>query len=293
MARRDPHDGSGRLAAVLDPWPGGRAGVDRPGDEPPTLPIPTIAVPGSRPGRLARLADRWIPVRWRSARLDPGRPGAVALLLVAAVAAVLAAVGVWWESPRVEPVAAGLPALVDTTAAAAPTGTAPTGTVPTGAAPTAGPPAPLVVAVAGRVVRPGLVQVPAGARVADAIQAAGGPLPGTDLAGVNLARKVSDGEQVAVGVQGATDAAPPTAPGGAAEGATGGAAGPAAAGGPLDLNTASLEQLDGLPGVGPVTAQRIVEWRTRNGRFASVEQLREVEGIGERRFGQLRELVRV
>ena len=292
MARRDPHDGRGRLAAVLDPWPGGRPGV-----ETPTLPIPAVAVPGRRPGRLARLSDRWVPARWRSARVDPGRPGAVALLLVAAVAAVLAAVGVWWESPRVEPVAAGLPALVDTTAAAAPAaapaGISSAGTAPTGAAPTAGPPAPLVVAVAGRVARPGLVQVPAGARVADAIAAAGGPLPGTDLAAVNLARKVSDGEQVAVGVPGAPDAAPPTAPGGAAPGTAGGAAGPAAAGGPLDLNTATLEQLDGLPGVGPVTAQRIVEWRTRNGRFASVDQLREVEGIGERRFGQLRELVRV
>jgi competence protein ComEA len=63
--------------------------------------------------------------------------------------------------------------------------------------------------------------------------------------------------------------------------------------GPLDLNSAGVEQLDGLPGVGPVTAQRIVEWRTRNGRFATVDQLREVEGIGERRFGQLRGLVRV
>ena len=61
---------------------------------------------------------------------------------------------------------------------------------------------------------------------------------------------------------------------------------------PLDLNAATVEQLDGLPGVGPVTAQRIVDWRTRNGRFATVDQLREVEGIGERRLGQLRELVR-
>ena len=66
-----------------------------------------------------------------------------------------------------------------------------------------------------------------------------------------------------------------------------------APGGRVDLNTATLEQLDQLPGVGPVTAQRILEWRTRNGRFATVDQLREVEGIGERRFGQLRALVRV
>lgn len=292
MARRDPHDGRGRLAAVLDPSPGGRTGAEPRDDETPTQPIPPIAGPGRRSGRLTRLADRWIPARWRGARLDPGRPGALALLLVAAVAAILAAVGVWWEAPRAEPVAAGLPALVDTTAAAAPTGTPTVGTVPTGATPTAGPPAPLVVAVAGRVARPGLVRVPAGARVADVLEAAGGPLPGTDLAAVNLARKVSDGEQIAVGVPGATDAAPPTVTGGPAGAPPGGPAGPAAAG-PLDLNAATVEQLDGLPGIGPVTAQRIVEWRTRNGRFASVDQLREVEGIGERRFGQLRELVRV
>jgi competence protein ComEA len=141
--------------------------------------------------------------------------------------------------------------------------------------------------VAGRVARPGLVRVPAGSRVADVLEAAGGPLPGTDLAGVNLARKVSDGEQVALGVPAATDAAPAGAPPG------GGPAGAGAPGGPLDLNSATVEQLDGLPGVGPVTAQHIVDWRTRNGRFASVDQLREVDGIGERRFGQLRDLVRV
>ena len=197
------------------------------------------------------------------------------MVLVGVVAAVVAAVGVWREVPRAEPVA-GLPALVTTTAATATPGTV-------AAAPE------LVVAVAGKVRRPGLVRVPAGSRVADALEAAGGVLPGVDLAGVNLARKVGDGEQVAVGVPPAPDAAgAPAAAGAAAAGA--GAAGAAAA--PLDLNTATVEQLDALPGVGPVTAQRIVDWRARNGRIATVDQLREVEGIGERRLGQLRELVR-
>jgi len=196
------------------------------------------------------------------------------VVLVGVVAAVVAAVGVWREVPRAEPVA-GLPALVTTTAATAAPSTV-------AAAPE------LVVAVAGKVRRPGLVRVPAGSRVADALEAAGGVLPGADLAGVNLARKVGDGEQVAVGVPPAPDAA---AGGAAAAGAAGaGAAGASAA--PLDLNTATVEQLDALPGVGPVTAQRIVDWRARNGRFATVDQLREVEGIGERRLGQLRELVR-
>ena len=272
MARRDLHPGSGRLAAVLEPR-SRRPAVD----DAPTVPIPVVTAPRPSSGRrLAGLADRWLPAAWRGARLDPGRPGAVVLLLVAAVAAVLAAIGVWWEAPRAEPVA-DLPALVSTT-----------GRTPeqTGGPPSTGPPETLVVAVAGKVARPGLVRVPPGARVADALDAAGGALPGTDLVGLNLARKVNDGEQVAVGVPAAPDA-------GGVAGAGGGGAGDTAPSGPLDLNAATVEQLDGLPGVGPVTAQRIVEWRTRNGRFATVDQLREVEGIGERRFGQLRGLVRV
>jgi competence protein ComEA len=216
------------------------------------------------------VADRWLPGSWRTARIDPGRPGALAVVLVGVVAAVVAAVGVWREAPRVEPVPE-LPALVTTTAtAAAPVSTAAVAET-------------LVVAVAGKVRRPGLVRVPPGSRVADVLDAAGGPLPDADLSGVNLARKVGDGEQVAVGVPPAPDAAQAPVPGG--EGGS--------PSGPLDLNSAGVEQLDGLPGVGPVTAQRIVEWRTRNGRFATVDQLREVEGIGERRFGQLRGLVRV
>ncbi len=131
------------------------------------------------------------------------------------------------------------------------------------------------------------MRVAPGSRVADVLEAAGGPLPGADLSGVNLARKVGDGEQVAIGVP--AGAGRRVGTGDRREG--GAAARPAA--GPLDLNAATVEQLDALPGVGPVTAQRIVEWRTRNGRFATVDQLREVEGIGERRLGQLRELVRV
>ena len=264
---------------MLDPQPAD------PGDplrEPPA--VPADAMPprsgAARRGSLAALAGRWLPAAWRGARLDPGWPGAVALLLVAAVAAVLAAVGVWRAAPRPEPVAE-LPPLVSTTERS------PEPASGLGPSVTPGPPEQLVVAVAGRVARPGLVRVAAGARVADVLDAAGGALPGTDLAGLNLARRVSDGEQVAVGVPPAPDAGPQAAPPGPAEGASPGP------GGVLDLNSASVEQLDGLPGVGPVMAQRIVEWRTRNGRFAAVDQLREVEGIGERRFAQLRGLVRI
>jgi competence protein ComEA len=276
MARRNPPSGSGRLAAVLDPRPADPRATGLPGpavDDAPTVPLalPPASLPAQRQGRsgrLARLTGRWLPASWRGVRIDPGQPGALAVVLVGVVAAVLAAVGVWREAPRAEAVPE-LPALVVTTAAAA----SPTTTAAAES---------LVVAVAGKVRQPGLVRVPPGSRVADVLEAAGGPLPGADLSGVNLARKVGDGEQVAVGVPPAPDAG--QAP------ASGGDSGTA---GPLDLNSAGVEQLDALPGVGPVTAQRIVEWRTRNGRFATVDQLREVEGIGERRFGQLRELVRV
>jgi competence protein ComEA len=157
----------------------------------------------------------------------------------------------------------------------------------------------LVVSVSGRVLHPGVVRVPDGARVADVLAAAGGAQSGVDLSGLNLARRVVDGEQIAVGVPPAPDAAG-RPPGGAPDGSVGapGSAGAAGAGaaGPVakvDLNTATVTQLDTLPGVGPVTAQHIVEWRTRNGRFVRVDQLREIDGIGERRFQQLRDLVTV
>jgi competence protein ComEA len=131
--------------------------------------------------------------------------------------------------------------------------------------------------------------VPAGARLADALEAAGGALPGTDVAALNLARRLTDGEQLVVGAPAATADAP--ASGGAAAGSDGGAGGVPGAGARIDLNSATVAQLDELPGVGPVTAQHIVDWRTRNGRFSRVDQLREIDGIGERKFGRLRELV--
>ena len=226
-------------------------------------------------GRAGRLVQRWLPAPAREARWDPGRPGARAVSAVAALAAVLAALGVWWDRPVPEPVPA-LPVLPAVAPAAAESAA--------GAAPP-GPAAELVVSVVGRVVRPGVVRVPDGARVADALDAAGGPLPETDLTALNLARRLGDGEQLLVGI-----AAPPGVP------ADSGAAGaPAAAGGTsaVDLNAATLEQLDTLPGVGPVTAQRILDWRTANGRFTAVEQLREVDGIGEARYAKLKDLVRV
>jgi competence protein ComEA len=139
----------------------------------------------------------------------------------------------------------------------------------------------VAVHVAGRVRHPGLVQLPAGSRVQDAIRAAGGATSGADLDAINLARKLTDGEQVLV--PGLGDPVPQPAPG---------AAGPGAPSAPLDLNSATVEQLDTLPGVGEVTAGRIVAYRTAHP-FTAVDELLEVPGIGQRRFDQLKDLVTV
>ena len=260
-------------------------------------------VPASRRGsawdppepgeRARRWASRWLPASWSGARWDPGRTGALALAAVAAVAAVVAAVGVWSDRPVAEPVPA-LPLVAGAAGAPSPVVAPP---------PDAG---PIVVSVSGKVARPGLVRLPPGSRVGEAVDAAGGASPDADLTGLNLAARLSDGEQVVVGVP-----APVTPPSGAAGsagaapagggvggaggggGGAGGGGGGATPGGRLDLNAATLEQLDQLPGVGPVTAQRILEWRTQNGRFGAVEQLQEVSGIGDARFATLRDLVTV
>ncbi|MFC5060975.1 helix-hairpin-helix domain-containing protein [Actinomycetospora atypica] len=216
---------------------------------------------------------RWLPASWVAARWDPGRWGAIGLGAVAALAAVIAAVGVWSGRPVAEPVP-DLPAV----AAPAPAPSA----VPVAAVPAGG---PVIVNVAGKVRRPGLVTMREGARVGEAVEAAGGALPAVDLTPLNLAARVVDGQQIVVGAP----APAPSAP----EAAAAPAGGAPVAGGKLDLNAASLEQLDALPGVGPVTAKKILDWRTQNGRFAAVEQLREIPGIGDARFGTLRDLVRV
>lgn len=167
---------------------------------------------------------------------------------------------------------------------------------PSGAAPGAGKvgAAAIVVDVSGKVREPGIHRLPAGSRVADALHAAGGVKPGTNTDGLNRARFLVDGEQVIVG--GPAPVAGPggpgaggAAPGGPAGAAAGGAAAPAA---PVPLNTATADQLDTLPGVGPVLAQHIIDYRTQHGGFRSVDELREVDGIGDRRFADLRNLVR-
>ncbi|WP_443032356.1 helix-hairpin-helix domain-containing protein [Streptomyces sp. CA-278952] len=150
----------------------------------------------------------------------------------------------------------------------------------------------IVVDVSGKVRRPGVRRLPAGSRVADALDAAGGVRAGTDVTGLNRARVLLDGEQVVVGLPPGPPA-PGTVGGGHAgadrPGGTPGGPGPSA---PLSLNTATAEQLETLPGVGPVLAQHMIDYRTENNGFRSVDELRQVKGIGDRRFAELQPLVR-
>jgi competence protein ComEA len=228
--------------------------------------------------------------RVRALLAGAGRQRVAAALL--ALVALLAAGVVWGRAtPRLAGPAPGQ----DATASAAQTlprvesaNSGAAGSGGSAGAGTAGPGAVgadgrVAVHVAGRVRRPGLVRLPAGSRVEDAIRAAGGSTAGADLDAVNLARRLTDGEQVLV--PGPGDPPPPPPPG----------AGPdsgAAPSAPLDLNTATLEQLDALPGVGEVTAGRIIAYRSAHP-FTAVDELLEVPGIGQRRFEQLKDLVTV
>ncbi|MGH3877059.1 MAG: helix-hairpin-helix domain-containing protein [Actinophytocola sp.] len=214
--------------------------------------------------RLDRLLERWLPAtveerpRWRLAAAAAA--GAVLLGVAVAVGLVMSGSS---KEPEVPP---ALPAAsVRTPGASAP---------PSGGG-------SIVVSVVGRVARPGLITLRDGARVADALEAAGGPARGVNLGGLNLARRLGDGEQIYVGVPTPAGAEPPAGASGAGEPGEGS----------VDLNSATLTSLDTLPGVGPVTAQRILDWRTQHGRFASVDQLREVDGIGPTRFARLKDLV--
>lgn len=173
--------------------------------------------------------------------------------------------------------AAAVPAAPPPVTVTAPRGTSPSAT-----------PERITVHVLGAVVSPGLVRLPSGARVADAIDAAGGFTSQAVPGKLNLATVVGDGAQIIVGtaeqpVSDVQAAAPQGAAGGSASSTSG----------VVDLNTATAEQLDSLPGVGPVTAQRIIAWRQEHGRFTSVAQLQEVEGIGPKSFAQLQGKVRV
>jgi len=239
------------------------------------LPEPAAARPGAW---LARI------------RADPGRAGVLALGVVGLIAVLVTVVSLVRDRPPAV-VSAKLPP-VEMVSSAAP---APPGQQ--------APPGPVVVSVVGLVHRPGLVTLDQGARIADALEAAGGALDGADVVGLNMARRVADGEQIVVGLGAAPGQAPEmgssVVSGGSAVAGTAAADEPSApargspGAGPVDLNGATVEQLDTLPGIGPVTAAAIVAWRDTHGRFDSVEQLGDVDGIGPARLEKLRTLVMV
>jgi competence protein ComEA len=144
----------------------------------------------------------------------------------------------------------------------------------------------VVIDVEGRVHHPGVVRLPLGARVFEALHAAGGARRGTSTRNLDLARLLVDGEQLWVGRH----------PGAAAGGLTPTSGGTSSSGsvtGPVNLNLATLDQLDTLPGIGPVLAQRILDWRTQHGRFTTIDQLKDVSGIGDATFADLAPLVTV
>jgi competence protein ComEA len=222
------------------------------------------ATDGTASARLKQLAaarqnQEWIdetdPEAEPPARPRPfGRRLPAVATAVAAVVAVCAVVGLSVSGPEKE-IPPPLPA------AAVSTTTQKSSTI--------------VVSVVGRVGKPGLVTLPEGARVAEAIQAVGGASE-VDILTVNVARRLTDGEQIYVGIPPPPEAAPA-------------AAKPAKP----NLNTATLAELDNLPGVGAVTAQRILDYRTEHGHFTAVEQLRHIDGIGENRYGKLKDLVTI
>jgi competence protein ComEA len=238
--------------------------------------------------------SRWLPdapatggPTWLAAiRADPGRAGVVALGVVGALAVLVTVFTLVRDDPP-PVVSAKLPPVQMVSS-----------TSPTAGSAAPEPDGPVVVSVVGLVHRPGLVTLDSGARIADALTAAGGTLDGADLIGLNMARRVSDGEQIVVGIT-----SPPGAPSSMGSSITpppGQSAAPAPGGdsdsappGPVNLNTATPEELDALPGIGPVMASAIIAWRDANGPFASIEQLGEVDGIGPARLEKLRDLVHV
>ncbi|MEU6180891.1 ComEA family DNA-binding protein [Streptomyces coeruleorubidus] len=284
---------------------GARRGLDRPvaaarpGADPDA---DSVRVPVGVDGRLgegawrerAGLAVRERMPVWLQARCGLERRSVLALTVVLVVAAAFAVQHFWAgrtqsvRPPEVVRAAAPYEEQVQSGAAEPGRGTG----APAGAAKATGAAgaAEIVVDVGGKVREPGIHRLPAGSRVADALRAAGGVKPGTKTDGLNRARFLVDGEQVIVG--GPAPAAGTGTGGTTAAGTAGGAAGGVLPGAPVSLNTATADQLDTLPGVGPVLAQHIIDYRTQHGGFRSVDELREVNGIGDRRFADLRNLVR-
>ena len=241
------------------------------------MPGRTGWLPGALFGDGSAVADEAHGGRPRP-RWQPERRSVLAL---AAVAAVVGAATLWWVL-SFRPSQVSVQAVADSAGAGAPTAVlgSPLGGPTRATQPSATPSSrDLVVDVAGKVRNPGVYRLPAGSRVVDAVRAAGGALPGVSTVELNLAAPLQDGQQVVVGV--------PAVPALGTAGASGSAAGL------VNLNTAGIDRLESLPGVGPVLAQNILDWRNQHGRFTSVSQLNEVTGIGAVKFATLRSHVTV
>lgn len=274
----EPHTHVAGARAALAPPP--------PDGEPPGASAP-VPVPGRHAARRSRrLLEAAVPETLRG-RVGLG-PSQVAVLAV--LVALGLAVTCWWvvrggAEQVVAPVVPSPAAdLVSVSPAAAPAGAAATGTsgAPSAAAGSATAGATVTVDVAGKVRRPGIAVLDTGARVVDALKAAGGARPGVDLSGLNLARVLVDGEQILVGVAAPAGLAASAAPVSGSPGA------------PLvNLNTASQSELEELPEVGPVTAQAILAWRDQHGGFSAVDELLEVDGIGDATLSRLAPFVTV
>jgi len=221
-----------------------------------------------------------VPGRHASRRLSIGglQLGPVHLAVVAVVAALAVGLASWWV---VRDQAEVVPVAPDDSVPAPLTSLTPDEPADAGAPDSTGGSADLVVDVAGKVRRPGIAVLPAGSRVVDALEAAGGARQGVDLTALNLARPVVDGEQILVGIAPAPGVAGTLGTTAPTDGAL------------VNLNTADQAALDTLPGVGPVTADAILAWRDDNGGFTSVEELLEVDGIGPATLDDIAPLVTI
>jgi competence protein ComEA len=293
------HDGAGPASV----WPvsGGAVsggGAASGGGPEPDGPGVTLGEPGSVPEKQAGPGCRCEPARQRTVRLPtaligarwgPSRAAVLGVIIVVALGSALLGLRVIWAQSHSGGTVLAPRGDSPTSATVVRSGAGSDGSAdPLGnGSPTPAPPAregraSVVVHVVGQVRRPGVVKVPVGSRVCEAIAAAGGPTRAADTGRVNLARVVVDGEQVRVPAPGeAVESS--SVPTGSAPGRPGGVKVP--------LNTADVATLDALPGIGPVLAQRIVDWRTEHGRFATVDELGEVSGIGDKLLAAVRPLV--
>ena len=212
------------------------------------------------------------------------------IIAYVAVAAVVVAVGVRYVVLPKQAGPSEAQAVVLAPVAASPSEAAPAASLP------ASPTPDVMVYVCGAVRTPGVVRLPAGARVTDALELAGGPTAKAELAAVNLAAPVADGQQILVPERGAPAVA--SAPAASVPASSGGALGVSSVGGSttgalININTASLEELDRLDGVGPSTAQKIVDYRTENGGFKTIDEIKEVPGIGDAKFAAMKDSITV